>query len=257
VSEHPCPERLLLPEALSGRLDPAEETRVIAHLQTCPTCQEAAADIEVALISLATLRVARDETLPGSLAAATAAAPAATMTPATTPAIATPTTTTTTPATTPAQQVAEVVELRQRRPVRRALIAVAASIVLLTAGAAAGRELLPPRDTAHYGPPVALAPPPGAGNAAAKGSVKIATEGDALAVRLTASSLPAAGWYECVWSSGGQTRSAGSFRATAGSVDVELRVAPPKDPGAWELQVLAHNGTSSQVVLEGSAAVPS
>jgi anti-sigma factor RsiW len=241
MSSHPCPERLLLPEALSGRLDPAEEKRVMAHLQTCPACQEAAADIEVALISLATLRVARDETLPDSLAARASAGPVATLT----------------PATVSTEQPAEVVELRQRHPVRRGLIAVAASIVLLTAGAAAGRELLPPRDTAHYGPAVALAPPPGAADAAARGSVKVATDGNALAVRLTATSLPAAGWYECVWNSEGQTRSAGSFRATAGSVDVELRVAPPKTPGGWVLQVLAHNGSTSQVVLEGSAAIPS
>jgi anti-sigma factor RsiW len=256
MSSHPCPERLLLPEALSGRLDPAEEKRVMAHLQTCPACQEAAADIEVALISLATLRVARDETLPDSLAAGSSAGPVATIAPVTmTPVTMTPVTMT--PATMTTQQPAEVVELRQRHPVRRGLIAVAASIVLLTAGAAAGRELLPPRDSAHYGPPVALAPPPGAADAAARGSVKVATDGNALAVRLTATSLPAAGWYECVWNSEGQTRSAGSFRAKAGSVDVELRVAPPKTPGGWKLQVLAHNGTSSQVVLEGSAAVPS
>ena len=56
MSAHPCPERLLLPEALSGRLEPAEEKRVMAHVQTCATCQDAAADIEVSLISIAVLR---------------------------------------------------------------------------------------------------------------------------------------------------------------------------------------------------------
>ena len=45
MSGHPCLERLLMPEALSGRLEPAEEKRVMAHLETCPACQEVAADI--------------------------------------------------------------------------------------------------------------------------------------------------------------------------------------------------------------------
>ena len=56
VSGHPCPERLLLPEALAGRLDPPEEKRVMAHVEGCAACQEVAVDIEVSLISLAVLR---------------------------------------------------------------------------------------------------------------------------------------------------------------------------------------------------------
>jgi hypothetical protein len=255
----------LLPEALSGRLDPAEEKRVMAHLETCPACIDAAADIEIALVSLATLRVARDEMVaaPAPMALRTDSTsgtatgtidlrdPSAPAEPAGPPA--------------GVLRVADaeqpdpsmVIALPARRPVRRGLLAVAAAVVLLAAGAVAGHQLLPPRDTAHYGPALALSPPAGATDAAARGSVKVASEGDALAVRLTATALPAAGWYECVWNSDGQTRSAGSFRASSGSVDVELRVAPPKTPGAWDLQVVAHNGTSSEVVLEGNAAAPS
>ena len=57
--------------------------------------------------------------------------------------------------------------------------------------------------------------------------------------------------------SAGQSRSAGSFRAHKGAVDVELRVAPPQGSRRLELQVIAHTGTSSRVVLEGSATAPS
>jgi anti-sigma factor RsiW len=277
VSGHPCPERLLLPEALSGRLDPAEEKRVMAHLQTCPACQDAAADIEVALVSLATLRVARDEAdrggpdeaeplatalhvvsaevqEPGPIefAGFPAGAPVSSGgRPGDDPATAA------TAATAATGAPEEPTPIGRRRPVRRTLLAAAAAVVLLTCGAAVGHELLPPRDTNHYGPPVALAPPAGASRDTATGTAAIAQEGNALAVKLTASRLPAAGWYECVWTSAGEARSAGSFRATNGAVNVELRVAPPKGSTGWGLEVIAHTGAISQVVLEGNATVPS
>ncbi len=249
MSGHICPERLLLPEALTGRLEPAEEKRVMAHLQTCPACQDAAADIEVSLISLATVQAARDEAsgstwdaaepvLPGLHVVASASAD---------------------PTAGPALPSApsEPTAIPRRHPMRRTLLVAAAAVVLLVAGAAAGHQLLPPRDANNYGPALALAPPPGVAGDAATGSVAVAQENNALAVRLTADGLPVAGWYECVWNSAGQSRSAGSFRADKGAVDVELRVAPPKAPGAWTLQVIAHTGASSRVVLQGSAVAPS
>jgi hypothetical protein len=251
---HPCVERLMLPEALSGRLSPAEEKRVMAHVETCAICQEAAAEIEVSLISLAVLR---DE-LEHPLAAAVAAASAGTTNNA-------PGTATRTSTVAPTGRAAEVpvpagavpapviplASARSRWPVR--LMAAAAAIVLLAGGAVAGRQLLPPRDGEHYGAPIALSPPPTAKDQAARGTVAVASLGSALAVKLNASSLPQAGWYECVWVAEGQTRSAGSFRASGGvAKDVELRVAQPQDSHTWDLQVIAHSGTASEVVLEGS-----
>jgi hypothetical protein len=231
MSGRPCPERLLLPEALSAQLPPAEEKRVMAHLETCAACQEAAADIEVALVSLALLRVNRDED------AADPAGP--------TPATLRPSS----PVAPPRPRVAH-------RLVRPLLVA-AAALVLVAGGAVVGHQVLPPRDTVHYGPSLALAPPPGAADTAARGSVAVATDRTSLAVKLKASALPAAGWYECVWIAGGQTRSAGSFHATRGAVDVDLRVAAPKATGGWDLQVLAHDPSGTHVVLEGSASYPS
>jgi hypothetical protein len=132
-------------------------------------------------------------------------------------------------------------------------MAAAAAIVLLAGGAVIGREVLPPRSGEHYGAPIALTPPATARDQAARGTVEVASLGSALAVKLNASSLPQAGWYECVWVAEGQTRSAGSFRATGGTVkDVELRVAQPQDSHTWDLQVIAHSGAASEVVLEGS-----
>jgi Putative zinc-finger len=222
---HPCVERLMLPEALSGRLSPAEEKRVMAHVETCAICQEAAADIEVSLISLAVLR---DEQEHPFAAGPAVAAPAG----ATAPVVPLP-------------------SARSRWPVR--LMAAAAAIVLLAGGAVVGRQLLPPRDGEHYGAPIALIPPATAKDQAARGTVAVASLGSALAVKLNASSLPQAGWYECVWVAEGQTRSAGSFRASGGTAkDVELRVAQPQDSHTWELQVIAHSGAASEVVLEGS-----
>ncbi len=234
MNGRPCPERLLLPEALSGQLPPAEEKRVMAHLETCAACQDAAADIEVALVSLAMLRVSGDE--------ATVPPPAPDLAAASRP---------------PLQPVGATSRQPARQRLVRPLLAAAAALVLVGGGAAAGHELLPPRDGVHYGPSLALAPPPGASDRAARGTVAVATQGSALAVKLTATALPAAGWYECVWIAGGQTRSAGSFRAEGGAVNVDLRVAPPAATGAWDLQVLAHDSSGTHVVLEGSAGYPS
>jgi hypothetical protein len=223
---HPCVERLMLPEALSGRLSPAEEKRVMAHVETCAICQEAAAEIEVSLISLAVLRDEQEHPL--AAAAAAVAASAA-----------------------PTAPVVPLASARSRWPVR--LMAAAAAIVLLAGGAVVGRQLLPPRDGEHYGAPIALTPPATAKDQAARGTVAVASLGSALAVKLNASSLPQAGWYECVWVAGGQTRSAGSFRASGGMAkDIELRVAQPQDSHTWDLQVIAHSGAASEVVLEGS-----
>jgi len=61
---------------------------------------------------------------------------------------------------------------------------------------------------------VALSPPAGALDTGARGTVAVASEGNALAVRLDATSLPTTGWYECVWVAGGQSRS----RAVGGAV---------------------------------------
>jgi hypothetical protein len=217
VSGHPCPERLLLPEALTGRLDPAEEKRVMAHLQTCATCQDAAADIEISLISLALLKDEPAVPLGG-------------------------------PAPAPAR--ASVVPLRRRLP--SILTAAAAAVVFAAAGLFVGHNLLPPRDRPDFGPAVALSPPPGSVDTGARGTVAVASEGNALAVRLDATSLPSTGWYECVWVAGGQSRSAGSFRATNGVVkNVQLRVAQPQDNTGWDLQLVHHQGDTSEVVLEG------
>jgi hypothetical protein len=257
VSGHPCAERLLLPEALSGRLEPAEERRVMAHLETCPACQDAAADIEIALIALATLRVARDEATDSD---GTPADPIRVVDVRDT--ISAPDLAASTPShasSAPISEVPVLAEHAERRRQRRTqLLAAAAAVVLLAGGAFIGRQLLPPRDTHSYGPPVALAPPAAATSdaRAARGSVAVAKQGDALAVKLKATSLPAAGWYECVWISAGQTRSAGSFRATKGAVDVDLLVASPVGGTAWDLQVIEHQGTTSRVVLEGRAAAP-
>jgi anti-sigma factor RsiW len=233
VSGHTCPERLLLPEALSGRLEPAEEKRVMAHLPTCAACEDAAADIEIALVSLAVLRDADEQFLPELVPSG----PLRSVEPAT------------------AETTASApVPLRSRRPVRRGLLVAAAAVALVGGGVAAGHALLPPRDSVHYGPALAISPPAGAADLAASGTVAVGVEDNALAVRLKAHSLPATGWYECVWVAGGQSRSAGSFRAAGdGTVNVELKVAPAATPGGWDLQVIRHVGSSSQVVLEGSA----
>jgi hypothetical protein len=253
VSGHPCPERLLLPEALSGQLEPAEEKRVMAHLETCPACQDAAADIEIALVSLALLRVSREEEAGGELPAPVQAATATlTLTPEEPEVPERPEGSTGPTGPVEAADLDQARRARRPHRLRNQLAAVAAGIVLLAGGAVVGRQLLPPRDAVGYGPAIALAPPAGAPDRAARGSVAVALEGAALAVRLNATALPTAPWYECVWISGGQTRSAGSFRATNGKVHVELRVAPPKGDTKWDLQVIAHQGTTSTVVLEGA-----
>ncbi len=251
MNGRPCPERLLLPEALSAQLAPAEEKRVMAHLETCPACQDAAAEIEIALVSLAVLRADGDDggaarltPAPGvrpvvrpvrepELVAAAAAAAAA-----------------------PSDGEAQVRPLRRPSRFLRPLLVAAAALVLVGGGAAVGHQVLPPRDTVHYGPALALAPPPGAPDTAARGTVAVATESSSLAVKLKATALPAAGWYECVWIAGGETRSAGSFHATRGAVDVDLRVAAPRTTGGWDLQVLAHDASGTHVVLEGNASYP-
>jgi hypothetical protein len=256
VSGHTCPERLLLPEALSGRLEPAEEKRVMAHLETCSACQDAAADIEIALVSLA---VAREAAQPARPELVPSGSPLHAVEPASPTAGATGPVAAHGPAASSAaahldhgeERPDEPIPLRRRRTVRRSLLVAAAAVALVAGGAAAGHDLLPPRDSVHYGPPLALAPPAGATDTAARGSVKIGVEADALAVRLTARSLPTTGWYECVWIAGGQTRSAGSFRSKNGAVDVELRVAPPAESGGWDLQVVRHDPTGTHVVLEG------
>jgi Putative zinc-finger len=260
-----------LPEALSGRLEPAEERRVMAHLENCPACQDAAADIEIALVSLATLRVARDEATHGiatplhvphsdlthsdiTLADPIRVVDVRDAKPATDLTASAPSQA----GRAPVSDVPVLAEHAERRGRRRRtqLLAAAAAVVLLAGGAFIGRQLLPPRDTHSYGPPVALAPPAAAtpDARAARGSVAVAKQGDALAVKLKATALPAAGWYECVWISAGQTRSAGSFRATKGAVDVDLLVASPVGGTEWDLQVIEHQGTTSRVVLEGRAA---
>jgi Putative zinc-finger len=243
VSGHPCPERLLLPEALSGRLDPAEEKRVMAHLQTCPTCQDAAADIEISLISLAVLRD-EDALLLRPNGAGPESSPD--------PELSTPSAV---PLTTPApsrESGGDGAEPPWRRRLPAIAAAAAAAVVFAAAGLFVGHSLLPPTDRPDFGPAVALAPPPGAADAAARGTVAVASEGNALAVRLNASALPKTGWYECVWVADGQSRSAGSFRAADGVVkNVELRVAQPQDATGWDLQLIHHEGDVSEIVLEG------
>lgn len=264
MSGHPCAERLLLPEALSGRLDPSEEKRVMAHLQTCSTCQDVAADIEVSLISLAVLRdehpvplrvprlAAGDPDQPGepdgpdesrgraaSSAGLTGPWPRAPLAPASA----------LDPASGPAPGP---VVLPQRRRLPTYAAAAAAAVVFAAGGLFVGHDLLPPRDRPDFGPAVALSPPPGASDTGARGTVAVASESDALAVRLDVTSLPTSGWYECVWVAGGQSRSAGSFRAVNGvAKNVQLRVAQPQDSTGWDLQVVHHQGDTSDVVLEG------
>jgi hypothetical protein len=244
VTGHPCGERLLLPEALSGRLEPADEKRVMAHVQTCATCQDAAADIEVSLISLAVLK--DEEAVPLHTAQGTFAP--------TMPMVGGPwpTGVAEAGAARPAEPAPPARSWGQRLPLT--LAAAASAVVFAAGGILVGHNLLPPRNSEHYGPAVALAPPAGASDRAARGSVAVLAEDTALAVRLNAEALPATGWYECVWVSNGQTRSAGSFRTSAdGAVkNVELRVAQPQNATGWELQVIHHQGNASDVVLEGS-----
>lgn len=242
MSGHPCPERLLLPEALSGRLDPTEEKRVMAHLQTCATCQDVAAELEVSLISLAVLR--DEEAVPLRTAWPPAAVAGAAPLDGS-PADSTPT------GATPVHAGG-----RARRRRLPAYLSVAAAAALFAAGGVfVGHSFLPPRDQPDFGPAVALSPPDGTADSGARGTVAVATQGDGLAVRLDATSLPKAGWYECVWVAGGQSRSAGSFRATNGVVkDIRLRVAQPQDSSGWDLQLVHHQGSTSEVVLEGDVA---
>ncbi|MDP9219384.1 MAG: zf-HC2 domain-containing protein [Actinomycetota bacterium] len=263
MSGHPCLERLLMPEALSGRLEPAEEKRVMAHLETCPACQEVAADIEISLISLALLKEETTETVdlrdtaPLHHLVPPAPAQLAVLAPLTAPDAGAP-------SPVPALTIADGELARSVRPVRRLLgpvrgpvrllaVAASAAVLLLGGGVLIGREVLPPRDALHYGPAVALTPPASAVNQTARGTVAVAEEGTAIAVRLNATSLPSVGWYECVWVAQGQSRSAGSFRVTNGTAkNVDLRVAQPQDSLDWDLQIVQHQGTTSQVVLEGS-----
>jgi putative zinc finger protein len=261
VSGVSCGERLLLPEALSGRLDPAEEKRVMAHVETCEACQIAAAEIEVSLISLAVLRDERDHPIvlaepPSAVPEGVAGLfPPAHQTgpdtgPNTGPDVGPGTGLRTGSVAAPDQ----VTSISGRRRVPLRLLSAAAAVLLLAGGVAIGRAFAPGADSVDFGPALALAPPPSAADQAPRGSVAVGTEGASLAVRLTATSLPKTGWYECVWVAAGQSRSAGSFRATDGMVkDIRLRVAPPQDSQTWDLQLVHHQGTASEVVLEGAA----
>jgi anti-sigma factor RsiW len=252
VSGHSCLERLLMPEALSGRLEPAEEKRVMAHLETCPACQDVAADIEIALISLAVLKDEQQPVLDLRDGAAPSDVDPLLLAQLGQPAAA-PAANATASETDPSETAAVVPLARRRTPAPVRWLAIAASgAILLGGGLLVGRQVLPPRDTVSYGPPVALAPPSTASAQAARGTASIGREGAALAVKLNASSLPSVGWYECLWVAGGETRSAGSFRVTNGVVkDVELMVAQPQDAQGWDLQIVQHQGTTARVVLEG------
>jgi Putative zinc-finger len=247
VNGRPCPERLLLPEALSGRLEPADEKRVMAHLQTCVTCQDAAADIEISLISLAVLKDeaavplrGAESPLDGSRPAPAGPWPHDVHRPE--------------PAAIPDGPPAPVAVRPWRHRLPVALAAAAAAIVIAAGGILVGHGVLPPRGGEHYGSPVALAPPIGASDPAARGTVAVARDDGTLSVRLNAIALPSSGWYECVWVSNGESRSAGSFRARGDGVvkNVELRVAQPQDATGWDLQLVHHQGTASEIVLEGS-----
>lgn len=234
MSEPVCQERMLLPEALSGVLDPDRERQVMDHLSQCPACQSAADDIEVALVSLALLRAEQAEPLasPAGVGPATPSRVSA--------------------AATPAAPAGELSVRRHHRAPLLWLAGAAAAILLLVAGIGIGHQLLPPRDTVAYGPALALTPPSGAADAAAAGTVAVARDNGAVDVHLKASGLPGHAWFECLWTAGGQSRSAGSFLAKDGAADVDLKVVPPSASRSWTLQVVAHSQSGSQVVLQGT-----
>jgi hypothetical protein len=243
MSEPVCQERMLLPEALSGVLDPDRERQVMDHLARCPACQTAADDIEVALVSLALLRAEQAEPL---------SAPAAVTTTTSTTTSTYPTASSDWSAGPPPAPADELAVRRGRRTPLVWLAGAAAAILLLVAGIGVGHQLLPPRDTVAYGPALALRPPSGAADAGATGTVAVANDKGTIDVHLKASGLPSQAWFECLWTVGGQSRSAGSFLAKNGTADVDLKVVPPAASHTWDLQVVAHSPSGSQVVLEGA-----
>jgi len=116
-----------------------------------------------------------------------------------------------------------------------------------------GLVVATPREPA-YGTPVALhavAP------ATAQGTVAVRHVSHGVEVRLVVSNLPGGKgtWYECVWWSGGEARSAGSFTSPgAGSHTIDLTTAADLHAG-WRLAILEHaNGASNGVpVLQTSS----
>lgn len=217
-----CPERDLLPEYLTGRLSVEDTARVHSHLAGCDVCRRMAAELEIGLAAMA---IARDEVLEleGAAAAAAAAAP---------------------PASAPV--AAGRSRWRQLRPRRIAMVA--AACALLIAGGVAGVAL----ERGNAGPETLFEFPLASASAIdASGTGTLALVDGGLQIGLDLTGLPAdAEFFECLWKVDGATRSAGTFTAVDGAVDVDLVVAPFEGPPTWTLDIVAYTaGEEPQVVL--------
>lgn len=214
-----CPERELLPEYLTDRLTPADAARVHTHLAGCTVCRRLADELEVGLAAMA---IARDEAIEQErVAAATANEPA--------------------PEARPVAQ----------RPRRRArsIALVASACAVLVAGAAVGAVL--ERRSAD---PDTFAEVPLANASVidpASGTATLAMVDGGLQIGLELVGLPRdADFFECLWHVDGETRSAGTFSAVDGAVDVDLVVAPFEGIPNWTLDIVAHaTGEDPRVVL--------
>jgi anti-sigma factor RsiW len=129
-------------------------------------------------------------------------------------------------------------ELAGRRSRRRRFGALAAAVAGVAAAFLIGFVVATPSETT-YGTAHALHP---VASASASGTVAVRKVSHGVEVRLVVKDLPAGKgtWYECVWWSGGDARSAGSFTSPgAGSHTIDLTTAADLHSG-WRLAILEH-----------------
>ena len=75
----------------------------------------------------------------------------------------------------------------------------------------------------------------------ASGTATLALVDGGLQIGLDLEGLPRdADFFECLWHVDGETRSAGTFGAVDGAVDVDLVVAPFEGIPTWTLDIVAH-----------------
>jgi len=210
-----CPEGERLPEYLTERLSPADAARVHAHLAGCGVCRRLADEVEV---GLAAMVIARDEAVEQERVTSAAAARAE-------------------------------VRLAPQRPRGRRTVALAAAAcgVLIT-GAALGvvleRQTSGPETLAEFTLSNESVFDPAAGTAA------LALVDGGLQIGLELDGLPRdAEFFECLWHVDGETRSAGTFAAVDGAVEVDLVVAPFEGVPSWTLDIVSHSSEDPRVVL--------
>ena len=213
-----CPERELLPEYLTERLSSADAARVHAHLATCAVCRRLADELEVGLAALA---IARDEAQETEREAAASATASVTD-----------------------ERPSALRARRRRRWVPVAAAACAAAVVGAAAGVVIERQTAADEILAEFQLSNESVIDPAAGSAT------LALADGGLKIGLDLEGLPRdADYFECLWHVEGDTRSAGTFAAVDGEVDVDLVVAPFEGIPTWTLDIVAHTGSDERVVL--------